>query len=135
MTKASDYVRQALELLPRAQYGPQMEARIYYHVSSIYREKRKYGRAKYWIKRSKQLLEGVEPGEDTAKAFYNEGRLYMKILTTSPRHDQCRSLALQAFRNVRSLAICYNSIWLYLCIRIALIYYSCLLCDVVVPVR
>ena len=108
LTSASDYIRQALDLLPDAQYGQQMEARIYYHVSAIYREKRKYGRAKYWVKRSKQLLEGVEPGEDTAKTFYNEARLYMKILASSPRNEQCRCLAIDAFAKVQSASSTAN---------------------------
>ena len=47
-----------------------------------------------------QVLQLVEPGEDTARTFYNEARLYMKILSCTPRYDQCRRIALQRFDTV-----------------------------------
>ena len=55
LAKASEYVKKAMELLPRAKYAQHMEARIAYYVSSIYREKKKFGKAKFWIKRAKTV--------------------------------------------------------------------------------
>ena len=43
-------------MVEKAKYRQHMEGRIYYYISSIYREKKKFGKAKFWIKRSKEVL-------------------------------------------------------------------------------
>ena len=47
-----------------------------------------------------QCLQDVEKGEDTAKTYYNEGRLYMRMLTSSVGNDNYREQAIECFKCV-----------------------------------